>query len=101
MPSMLFVRAYRKSCALALGSDEADTHEVIFGNRSRIKHGERIFINGLDGSPDVDDLVTRFEEDVCFGIIRDVVSDSAGCCVVGLIDMNALNWTVDNELGSL
>ncbi len=50
----------------AVRVDEADGHKVGFGDYMRIRDGKGVFEDRLDRPPDVDDLVPRFEEFVCF-----------------------------------
>jgi hypothetical protein len=54
---------------------------------------EGIFQNRLDRSPDVDDLVSPFQEFGC--LVREVVGDSVLGCGVGLIDVYALDRSAE------
>ena len=64
----------------------------------RVRDGERVFEDGLDGPPDVDDLVAGFEELVCFR--GKVVWDAALCGGVGLIDVHAVYGATEAGGGS-
>jgi hypothetical protein len=57
----------------------------------RIGDCQGIFQYSLDRAPDVDDLVSALEELGC--VFWEMEGDSAFSCGVGLINVDALDWT--------
>jgi len=55
----------------------------------RVRDGEGVFENWLDGTPDIDDLVAGLEEGV--GVLGQVVRDAAFSGRVGLVDVYAVD----------
>lgn len=93
------VRLHSKRFALAVRVDQLHADEVTIRHGMRIGHGQRIFEDRLDGPPDVDDLVSSFQE--LWGFVGEVVGNAVLRCRVGLINMDALDWTAGLGLGSL
>ena len=63
--------------------------EVLFGYGGSVRDAERVFADGLDGAPEIDDLVATFEE--ARGLIWEVVLDPLRASFIGLINMDALD----------
>ena len=57
----------------------------------RICHREGVFQDCLDGTPDVDDLVSAFQK--LGSIFWEVEGDSRLGRLVGLVNVHTLNWT--------
>lgn len=54
-----------------------------------ISHTERVFVDCLDWSPDIDDLVAGLQEVV--SDLWEVMGDAGARGFVGLVDMNAIH----------
>ena len=57
VPLVLPVRADRIRFSATVGVDERHGDEVGVWDRKGVGDGEGVFVDGLDGPPDVDDLV--------------------------------------------
>ena len=90
---MLRIRTNGKSLPDAIGIDQLHGHEVLVGHGRGVGYSEGIFANGLDGTPDVDDLIAAFEE--ALGFLGEVVLDTLGTGFVGLVDVDALDGTTE------
>ena len=73
----------------AIRIDQLHGQEVLVGDGCGVSNAERVFADGFDGAPDVDDLVAAFKEAV--GLGGEVVSDALGAGFIGLVDMDALD----------
>ena len=89
MPPMSLIRPYRKRLTNAVGVDKFYRQKVLVRHGCCICNTKRVLANGLDGSPDIDDLVAASEQALC--ISGTVVPDTIGTGFVGLIDMDALH----------
>ena len=96
---MAWVRTDRKCLPNTIRIDQLHRQKVSFGHRSGVRDAERIFADGFDGPPDVDDLVTAFEEAV--GVGGEVVLNALGASFVGLVDMDALDGPAEGGLGGV
>jgi hypothetical protein len=74
-----------------MGVDEADRHEIRVRNGVCVSDGERVLVDGLDGAPDVDDLVARGQELV--GQLGQVERNAGAGGRVGLVDVYAVDGT--------
>lgn len=61
-PLVLVVVLHGQSLSVACLVDETDRDEVFFTDGLGLGNGERVPTDGLDGSPDVDDLDAAFDE---------------------------------------
>ena len=86
---MALIRLDRKGLPDTIRIDQLHRQQVVVGNGRRVHDAERVFADGLDGTPDVDDLVAAFEEAV--GVGGEMVSDALGAGFVGLVDVDALD----------
>lgn len=66
-------------------------NEVRVRHGSGLGNGQRVPLNRPDGPPHVDDLHAALEEGIC--LVREVVPYAREGRVVGLVDMDALDWT--------
>ena len=64
----------RLAGAVAVRVDDGKGYEIILGYRLRMSHGEGIPLDGLDRSPDVDDLHAPFHEPL--GVVGQVEWDA-------------------------
>lgn len=76
--------------SFAVGVDELDRNKITIWNRVCICHREWVFQDCLDGTPDVDDLVSAFQK--LGSIFWEVEGDSRLGRLVGLVNVHALNW---------
>lgn len=61
-PAMIRIRTDGKSLPDPIRIDQLHGQKVLVGHRRSVRHAERIFADGFNGTPDVDDLVAAFEE---------------------------------------
>ena len=94
IPAMLRVRFHSQRLALAVRVDQADGDEVRFGHGVRVRDGEWVLEDLLDGPPDVDDLVTGGEEGV--GVGGEVVRDAVAGGVVGLVNVDTVDGAAEH-----
>lgn len=92
-PAMLRVRTYRKGLSNTVRINQLHGQEVFFGHGGSVRHSKRIFADGFDGAPDVDDLVAAFQKTLGFG--GEVVLDALGARFVRLVDVHALDGTAE------
>lgn len=97
IPPVRRVRSHGVSLSRSVGVDERDTDEIAVRNREGIRDSQWVLVNGLYGTPDIDNLVATLEKLRC--IIRKVEADTALACLVRLIDMHALHWTSKLSIG--
>ena len=98
IPTMALIGPNGKSLPDPIRINQLHGQKVVFGHRRSIGDSKRVFADGLDGTPDVDDLVAAFEEAVSVG--GEVVLDALGAGFVGLVDVDALNGAAEG-LGSV
>ena len=91
MPAMTRIRTNGKSLSNTIRINQLDGQKIIVGHGRGIRDSERVFANGFDGTPDVDDLVAGFKK--ALGLAGEVVLDALGAGFVGLIDVDALDGT--------
>lgn len=89
VPLVLLVRSDRKRFPDSIRVDELHGQKVAVRDRIGVGDAQRIFEDGLDGPPDVDDLMSAFEQLV--GFLREVVYYALRSCFIGLINMHALD----------
>ena len=92
-PAMTQIRTNRKSLPDTVRVNQLHRQKVIFGHGRSVRDSERVFADGFDGTPDVDDLVAAFEE--ALGVGGEVVLDALGAGFVGLVDVDALNGAAE------
>lgn len=100
VPLNIGVRLDRIRLSFAVGIDELDRNKVTIRNRVCICHREGVFQDRLDGTPDVDYLVSAFKK--LGSIFWEVEGDSGFGCIVGLVNVHTLNWTakvLDSAIG--
>lgn len=90
---MTRIRTNRKSLPDTIRIDQLHGQKVLFGHGRGVRDAERVFADGLDGTPDVDDLVAAFEE--ALGVGGEVVLDALGAGFVGLVDVDALDGAAE------
>ena len=88
-PAMSRIWQHRESLPNTIRINQLHWQEVLFGHGGSVRDAERVFANGLDGAPEIDDLVATFEE--ARGLIWEVVLDPLRAGFVGLINMDALD----------
>lgn len=96
IPLDVRIRSHVVRLALAVGIDKLNRHKVTIGYRVRIRDSQRVLQDGLDRTPDVDDLVSALEE--LGRIVGEVIGDSALGCFVGLVYVHSLHGSA--ELGT-
>ncbi len=96
---MAWVRTDRKRLPDTIRIDKLHRQKVSFGHGRGVRDAERIFADGFDGPPNVDDLVAAFEEAV--GVGGEVVLDAIGAGFVGLVDVDALDGAAKSGLGGV
>ena len=92
-PAMTQIWTNRKSLPDTIRINQLHGQKVIFGHGRSVRDSERIFADGFDGTPDVDDLVAAFEE--ALGVGGEVVLDALRTGFVGLVDVDALNGAAE------
>lgn len=92
-PAMVSIRPNGKSLPNAVRIDQLHGQKVVFGHGRGVGDPERVFADGFDGPPDVDNLVAAFEEAV--GVGGEVVLDALGAGFVGLVDVDALDGAAE------
>ena len=90
---MTLIRPDGKSLPDAIRIDQLHRQEVFIRHGRSVRDTKRVFADGLDGTPDVDDLVAAFEEAVRVG--GEVVADAVGTGFVGLVDVDALDGAAE------
>ena len=98
MPAMTRVRTNRKCLPNTIRINQLHGQKVLVGHGRGVRDSERVFANGFDGTPDVDDLVAAFEK--ALGVGGEVVLDALGAGFVGLVDVDLLDGTAEG-LGRL
>lgn len=84
---MLLVWTHGQCLAPSVRIDKRHRNEVRIRHRQRVSYRERVFVNWLDRSPDVDDLIPGLEQ--LFGFLWEVMRDSTFGGGVRLVDMHA------------
>lgn len=90
---MLRVRTDGQRLPTSVGIDESYRHKIGIGHGRRVGYCERIFVDWLDGAPDVDDLVACLQK--LFGFFWEVVRDSGFGRRVRLVNMHAVDGTAE------
>lgn len=85
----------RVGLSFAIRVDKLDRNKVFVINRIGSCDTKRIFKNGFDRSPNIDDLETTFEK--FLGFFGKMMGYAAGTGGIGLVDVNALNGTADDN----
>jgi len=89
VPPMAWIRLDGVRLAFAVGIDQRGGDEVAVRHGVGVCESERISEDGLDGTPDVDDLKTLAQKLVC--LIREVVPDTVLRGSIGLVDVNSFS----------
>ena len=89
VPPMLLARPDGKRLPHPIRVDELHGQKVAVGHGARVGDAERVFEDGLDGPPDVDDLNAALKEALRF--LGKVAIDTIEACFVGLVNMHALD----------
>ena len=90
---MTQIRTNGKSLPDTIRINQLHGQKVIFGHGRSVRDSERVFADGFDGSPNVDDLIAAFEE--ALGVSREMVLNALGAGFVGLIDVNTLDGAAE------
>ena len=90
---MLPVWTHGQCLAPSVGIDKRHRNEVRIRYRQRVSYRERVFVDWLDRSPDVDDLVPGLEQ--LFGFLWEVMRDSTFGGGVGLVDVHAVDRSTE------
>ena len=83
------IRTDRESLPDTIRINQLHGQKVIFGHGRSVRDSEGVFADGLDRTPDVDDLVAAFEE--ALGLGGDQVLDAVRAGFIGLVDVDALD----------
>ncbi len=94
---MILIRSHGKRLPDPIRIDQLHGQKILFGHGRSFCDSERIFADGFDGTPDVDDLVAAFEEAFCLG--GEVVLDALRAGFVGLVDVDALDGATEGVGG--
>ena len=86
-----------KSLAFTVWIDQLDADKVTFVNSASVSDGKWILENCPNRSPHVDDLVPTLQK--LRSVIGEMVADTVLGRLVGLIDMDALDWTAEIVCG--
>lgn len=84
-----WIRLDRVRLSLTIRIDQLHRHEVAVWHGVRVRHGEGIFQDGLDRTPDVDDLVSALQK--LWRFVWEMEGDPVLGCLVGLVDVDALD----------
>lgn len=88
-------RSHRIRFSLTIRINKLKGNELFIKNRLGFGNPQGVFQNLLDGSPDVDDLVTSAKESFCFG--GETVCHSFRADFVGLVDVGSLDGTTQEN----
>lgn len=99
VPFMFRIRTDGVRLAPTVRVDQIHAHKVRVRHRVGVRDGERIFIDGLDGSPDVDDLIAGLEQLV--RLVWKMVRDSGLGCAVALVDVHSIHRPAEVDGRSL
>lgn len=88
IPLDIRIRLHTISLTRPVRVNESDGNQIAVRDGMCVSNGQGIFENCLDRSPDVDDLVSPFQEFGC--LVRKMVGDAVLGCRIGLIDVYAL-----------
>ena len=88
-PLMTLTRLDREGLTDSIRIDQLHGQQILIRNRSRVRNGQRIFTDGFDGAPCVNDLIAAAEK--ALGFLWEVVGDAFGAGFVGLVDVNLLD----------
>jgi hypothetical protein len=93
IPRMLLIRSHAQRLTPSIRVDETDGYKVAFRNGAGVSYSEGVLVDGLDGTPDIDDLVAVGEKVFCLG--GEMVRDSVAGGGIGLINMNTLHGATE------
>jgi hypothetical protein len=79
----------------AIRVDQFNDHEILIVNTVRFRDSQRVSLDGLDGTPYVDDLHASLEQFVCF--VGEMVRYARQRSCIRLVDVHALNWAAQGE----
>lgn len=91
VPLMLLIRPNRESLPHSIRVYELDRHQVAIRYCPGVCNTEWIFEDGLDGAPDVDNLIAALKE--LIGFFGKVVAHAVDSCFIGLVNVDALHRT--------
>ena len=94
---MIRIRTDRTSLPYTIRINQLHGQKVIIWHRGSICDTERIFADGLDGTPNVDNLKTAFEK--ALGFVGKVTLDALGTGFVRLVNVDALDGPADGFRG--
>jgi len=98
MPFVLLVWADGQGLTSAIGVDEPYWNQVGIRYGAGFGNGERVLVDGLDGPPDVDDLVPSLEESV--GVVGKVVWHAILGRRIRLIDVYPVDGAAEDAASS-
>ena len=92
-PAMIRIWPNRTSLPNTIRVDQRHGQKVVIWHRRSIGDSEWVFANCLDGTPNVDDLITAFEK--ALGFVGEVVLDALRTGFVRLVNVDALNGAAE------
>ena len=92
-PLMFRIWSDRKRLTLTIRIDQGHRDQVSVRHAISLCDGERVAVNGFDGTPDVDDLVAGFEQ--LISEIGQVMGDAGFGGAVGLVDVDSIDWAAE------
>lgn len=89
---------HRQRLAPAIRVDQLNHYQPVIADAVRFCYSQRVALDGLDGTPDVDDLHAAFEQLLRF--VGEVVRHTRQCCGVGLVNVHALHWAPEGFIST-
>ena len=96
VPFVLWIGSHSVGLAFSSWIDEGNSNEIRVWDRMGISDSQRVFQNGLDGSPNVDDLVASLKQ--FLGFLRQVVRNARLGGAIALIDVYAIHRASEESL---
>lgn len=78
VPAVVLVGQDRTRLSHPAGMDQLDGQDVLIRHRVRVADSQRVLVDGLDRTPNVDDLETRLQQAI--GVLAQVARDLLPRC---------------------